>query len=224
MPIVSNFPGIGMPGANGKSAYQSAVENGYTGTEQEFNAALSNIGNTAAEDVSFVPGATGLSNNLQDAVTELFTDVSNGKSLVAGAITDKGISTSANATFQQMATNIGQIETNNLPSWLSECDIYNAVSSYNEYRPFFVLASEKYIIPVIHIESVSDIDYLIDGSNYDGRYSMGVFLLDSGTLIRLTLTSDDDYDEMSIYCTDGNFEFGYSFFSENNLRFFVCKN
>lgn len=49
--------------------------------------------------------------NVQEAIDQLFTSVSNGKSLVAGAITDKGVSTSANATFQQMATNIGQIET-----------------------------------------------------------------------------------------------------------------
>lgn len=49
--------------------------------------------------------------NVQEAIDQLFTSVSNGKSLVAGAITDKGISTSENATFQQMATNIGQIET-----------------------------------------------------------------------------------------------------------------
>ena len=49
--------------------------------------------------------------NVQEAIDQLFTSVSNGKSLVAGAITDKGISTSANATFQQMATNIGQIKT-----------------------------------------------------------------------------------------------------------------
>lgn len=49
--------------------------------------------------------------NVQEAIDQLFTSVSNGKSLVAGAITDKGISTSANATFQQMADNITAIET-----------------------------------------------------------------------------------------------------------------
>ena len=38
-------------------------------------------------------------------------DVDNGKSLIATAITDKGVATAATDTFSQMAANIGQIET-----------------------------------------------------------------------------------------------------------------
>lgn len=49
--------------------------------------------------------------NVQQAIDQLFTSVSNGKSLIASAITDKGVSTSANDTFQQMATNISNIQT-----------------------------------------------------------------------------------------------------------------
>lgn len=49
--------------------------------------------------------------NVQGAIDQLFTSVSNGKSQIASAITDMGVSTSANATFAQMATNIGNIET-----------------------------------------------------------------------------------------------------------------
>lgn len=45
------------------------------------------------------------------AVNELFTSVSNGKSKVASAITDKGVSTAQDATFDQMATNIRAIQT-----------------------------------------------------------------------------------------------------------------
>ena len=43
--------------------------------------------------------------------SELFQSVSDGKSAVAAAITDKGVTTAADATFQQMAANIGQIQT-----------------------------------------------------------------------------------------------------------------
>lgn len=43
--------------------------------------------------------------------TELFTSVSEGKSTIAAAITDKGVTTAADATFQQMATNIAAIQT-----------------------------------------------------------------------------------------------------------------
>lgn len=39
----------------------------------------------------------------------LKTSVSNGKSLIASAITDKGVSTASDATFQTMANNIGSI-------------------------------------------------------------------------------------------------------------------
>lgn len=44
-------------------------------------------------------------------LNEVFQSVSNGKSLVASAITDKGITTAADATFQTMATNIGKINS-----------------------------------------------------------------------------------------------------------------
>lgn len=102
----------GAPGQDGKSAYESAQDGGYTGTEAEFNAALSNVGNTTAEDVSFTPGTTGMSaTNVQEAVTELFTSVSDGKTLVAAAITDKGVTTAATDSFAQMADNVAAITT-----------------------------------------------------------------------------------------------------------------
>ena len=46
---------------------------------------------------------------LETQVSELFQSVSNGKTLVANAITGKGVSTSSTATFATMATNIGKI-------------------------------------------------------------------------------------------------------------------
>jgi len=45
------------------------------------------------------------------AINENFTSVSNGKALIASAITDKGISTSSSATFSTMASNINNITT-----------------------------------------------------------------------------------------------------------------
>lgn len=42
--------------------------------------------------------------------TELFQSVSDGKSAIAAAITDKGVETAADATFQEMAGNIEQIQ------------------------------------------------------------------------------------------------------------------
>lgn len=48
-------------------------------------------------------------NGLQTELDNLKTSVSEGKSLIAAAVTDKGVQTAADATFQQMATNIGSI-------------------------------------------------------------------------------------------------------------------
>ncbi|GEM_PF-2284275 len=45
------------------------------------------------------------------AITELFTNVSDGKALVASAITDKGVPTDAEDTFAEMADNIEAIQT-----------------------------------------------------------------------------------------------------------------
>lgn len=50
-------------------------------------------------------------NNVQGAIDQLFTSVSNGKQQIASAITDKGVSTSASDTFATMAENIGKIST-----------------------------------------------------------------------------------------------------------------
>lgn len=50
---------------------------------------------------------------LQTELDSLKTSVSEGKSLIAAAVTDKGVQTAADATFQQMATNIGNIASGN---------------------------------------------------------------------------------------------------------------
>lgn len=50
-------------------------------------------------------------NTVQQAIDQLFTSVSNGKNLIASAITDKGVSTSGSDTFQTMANNILNINT-----------------------------------------------------------------------------------------------------------------
>lgn len=51
------------------------------------------------------------SGGIYTAVNELKTSVSNGKSLIASAITDKGVSTASDATFQTMANNIRSINS-----------------------------------------------------------------------------------------------------------------
>ena len=68
-------------GRDGKSAYQQAVEGGYTGTEQEFNCSLS-----------------------------LLADVAEGKKQIADAINERGGNANPNSTFTQLAQDIEDIE------------------------------------------------------------------------------------------------------------------
>ena len=48
---------------------------------------------------------------LKSEIDSCFQSVSEGKSLIADAVTDKGVQTASDDTFQQMATNIGNIQT-----------------------------------------------------------------------------------------------------------------
>lgn len=65
-----------------------------------------------AVDVLFDPTETDMTaTDVQSAIVELFQDVDDGKTMVASAITDKGVQTSEDATFQEMAANIAAIAT-----------------------------------------------------------------------------------------------------------------
>ena len=61
---------------------------------------------------------------LETQVNDLFQSVSDGKTLVANAITDEGVSTSTTATFATMATNISKITT-----YKEETKSYNNTST-----------------------------------------------------------------------------------------------
>lgn len=52
-----------------------------------------------------------ISTDVEGAMNELFQNVSNGKGLIATAVTDKGVVTLGSDTFNTMATNISLIET-----------------------------------------------------------------------------------------------------------------
>lgn len=68
------------------------------------------------------------------SINELFQSVSNGKELIATAITDKGIETSSNDTFQTMADNISNIESgSNLPEWCKD-ELWITAKNMNSIR------------------------------------------------------------------------------------------
>ena len=90
----------------------------FTNVNQEISNIKNNLSDTNS-DLSTFKNTTNTSisnintsiNSLNNKADELFQSVSNGKSQVAEAITDKGITTSASDTFNQMATNIRSIST-----------------------------------------------------------------------------------------------------------------
>lgn len=68
------------------------------------------ISNLGADDISYDNTVSGMTaDDVQEAIDEVFTSVSSGKTLIAGAITDQGVPTSADDTFTQMAENIALI-------------------------------------------------------------------------------------------------------------------
>ena len=69
--------------------------------DTEINNKIGNLSNLGTNDKS----------NIVNAINEVFQDVDNGKDLIASAITDKGVNTSKDDTFETMANNILSIIT-----------------------------------------------------------------------------------------------------------------
>ena len=84
------------------------IENGIYEAHQE----LKNLHNYDDTEIKNIIGSGTLSilaKDLKGAINEVFQYASNGKTLIAQAITGKGVATSNTDTFQTMATNIGLI-------------------------------------------------------------------------------------------------------------------
>lgn len=100
-------PGNGVPEGGAKGQILVKQSGGSHNTAWEDN---------AADKIKFGRGETKIqSDNVQGAIQELFTSVSNGKKLIASAITDKEIPTAQDADFETMAENIRAIESGGLP-------------------------------------------------------------------------------------------------------------
>lgn len=69
--------------------------------------------------------------NIVLAINELFTSASNGKSLIAAAITGKGITAAASESFQQLATKIGSIPTGGSTPQFSYYSNHSAVQPFS---------------------------------------------------------------------------------------------
>ena len=128
----------GMPavsGANIKGATGPAGTNGKDATINGVNALTLEV----VEGAGIVGKQTG--DTFKIDATELFQSVSDGKTAIAAAITDKGVATAADATFQQMATNIGQIETNGSVIEVNYLDFWDNIGDDRNYSVLFCFSN-----------------------------------------------------------------------------------
>ena len=100
---------------------------------------------TTAEQASYSNTTThSTATTVQGVIDELFTSVSNGKTSLASAITDKGQSTSPNDSFSTMATKISNIQTSKPEQ--SKTATQNGVTIYPDSG--MALSSVSVAIPV----------------------------------------------------------------------------
>ena len=126
-------------------------------------------GSTEASGVSIQDTAGNFTaNNVEDALSELFQFVSSGKSALASAITDMGVTTLATASFEQMANNIRQITNGGeqpeqpiLLYELAEETVFNGTSTYIDTGVALLSEDQNFTILV---------DFT--GSGIDAQYSL----------------------------------------------------
>ena len=107
----------------------------------------------------------------QSSVDSLKTSVSNGKSAVASAITDKGVSTSATATFNTMAANIRAISSLKSETRVIE----HKIQWPNQSNPYRIDVTFGY----------SPVCVLVNYPNYDQHMGCVNFFLQQDTLVNV---------------------------------------
>ena len=105
---------------------------------------------------------------VETRLNEVFQSVSNGKSLIASAITDKGITTAADATFQTMADNILKIISRS-----SEDIIWHKITTTNDNGKLVVKQPKGILFTCANYPQQSGHIFTITGSiynNYGARF------------------------------------------------------
>ena len=138
---------------------------------------------------------------VQTLVDDLKGSVSDGKSAVASAITDKGVSTSSSATFATMAANIRAINTGPADGLKFEQIEFELPS--NEYfhgvaygaSHFIAFSATKIYQSLTGLDWTCVYEYTQTGSEYFNciAYGKGVFIIVAGTNgSNVIVTSSDD--------------------------------
>ena len=132
--------------------------------------------------------------NASTEIDSLKTSVSNGKSLIASAITDKGISTAATATFQTMANNIASISqgvsfTSPIIAVEAESDgIYSINIPQNATKAYAVYGG-GYFYGILRIDDANVDSFVFIRKSGFNRYDSYI----SYTALNRTLVINDSY-------------------------------
>ena len=149
-------------------------------------------GTPSASDVSYDNTTSGLTaDDVQEAIDEVFQSVSSGKTLVAGAITDKGVTTSASDTFATMATNIaaipsaveGEVVVNWYSGWVGTKNAQERSYTATERGKLYVsvlsgalqIQMTGWDIPRAYLNNVEQTALTSGGGKWDNRYTTGSY-------------------------------------------------
>lgn len=135
---------------------------------------VSVVQNLDVESTTKVPSVSAV----KSAIDELGESVAEGKALIASAITNKGVTTASNATFETMASNINGISSSN--------DIQiKQRTGYSYYGSQGNVSCSNIIIPNNGWKTII-------GSNNDYVQYNSVYDADTGTRLVLNCTSELD--------------------------------
>ena len=152
-------------------------------------------------------------------VGDVFADypaaIAGGKASIAAAITDKGVETAADATFQQLATNIGNIPRG--IQGLPQVDDSTFLQILNVSLQSFLQAGDLTFIPILNGIQQSIGPYSIISLFTNDMFVVS-FDEESG-LIRVE--SSNTGDAFDIYPFAGEVVYGGSVFSPENVKFFI---
>ena len=132
---------------------------------------------------------------LKGAINELFQFVSNGKELIARAITDKGVITSKTDTFQQMANNIRSITI----------DVNNFTFTKYKKLDNGVLVEDTDTSEATYYATVN-MNEVTPGNNYTININLGTYICvcyydKSNNYISYTEANTDDWTEKELSTT-----------------------
>ena len=144
---------------------------------------------------------------LNERLNEVFQSVSSGKQLIASAITDKGVETSNTDTFEQMATNIGNIQSGGGSGSLTEAEIeeteYWKTETDWSYRFYSDKRTEIPLLDTSHVRVMNRTFYdcrnlttlpLLDTSSVS---NMAYMLINCRNLTTIPLLDTSSVDSMS---------------------------